>query len=503
MPRIHDKAESAASGAQRLTRIPAAPSPHSSRAIVLGASVAGLLTAAVLTAHCAEVVVVDRDPLDSDDPTPRRGVPQGNQPHGLLVAGVQALEQLLPGFTDELLELGALRSDVLRDSVWVMRGAPLARFDSGLVGLLGTRLLLESHIRRRVRALAGVTLLGQHDILGLTATPDGARITSAAIAARDEGRLVTMEADLVVDATGRGSRAPRWLAELGYSAPPTQEVAIDIRYVSRFFQDVPGLLEGTDAVVVAAQPPKLAGGIALRQEGGTWLVMLSGRHGLQPPTELTEFAEFADTLPTPALVHVARTATPISAAETYRFPASRWRHYEQLHRRPDGFAAIGDAVCSFNPAYGQGISSAGRQALALARLLAPVTDWSALARVAASAADVLAKVVATPWALATGPDRRFPGMPAKPFAERIVDRYLDRLVAVAHQDPGVASALMSVLNLLQPPSALLTPAMAARVLRRRPQPVPGRRMECLGVASCNGPWTRVPAGRERRRRRGG
>jgi len=219
----------------------------------------------------------------------------------LLVAGVHALEALLPGFTDELLELGALRSDVLRDSVWVMRGAPLARFDSGLVGLLGTRLLLESHIRRRVRALAGVTLLGQHDILGLTATPDGARITGAAIAARDEGRLVTMEADLVVDATGRGSRAPRWLAELDYSAPPTQEVAIDIRYVSRFFQDVPGLLEGTDAVVVAAQPPKLAGGIALRQEGGTWLVMLSGRHGLQPPTELTEFAEFADTLPTPAL----------------------------------------------------------------------------------------------------------------------------------------------------------------------------------------------------------
>ena len=452
---------------QEPTVIPTPTAPHSARAIVLGASLSGLLTATVLAAHCSEVLVVDRDPLDGDLDAPRRGVPQGKHAHGLLVGGLQAMEALLPGLTDELVERGALPSDIIRDSVWIMRGAPVARFDSGLIGLLGTRPLLESQVRRRVRAIPAVRLLGEHDVVRLTATPDGRRVTGAVLAPRPGGDPIALSADIVVDATGKGSRAPRWLTDLGYPEPPTSEVHAGITYVTRTFRDVPGLLPDTDAVIVGANPPGQVGGVALRQEHGQWIVTLTGIHGIQPPTDLDEFIRFAGALPTPALAHVASTAQPVGDAEVFRYPASRWRHYEQLSRRPEGFLVIGDAVCSFNPVYGQGMSSAGRQVLALAHLLAPVTNSDELARAAATAVDVLAKVVATPWSLATGADRRFPGMPAKPLPERIVDRYLDRLVTVARHDSRVTHAFMRVLNLLEPPSTLLAPAMAARVLRPR------------------------------------
>ncbi len=465
--------------------IPTSPAPHSDRAIVLGASLAGLLTATALAAHCREVLVVDRDPLDGDLETPRKGVPQGKHAHGLLVGGLAAMETLLPGLTSELVDRGALPSDIIRDSVWIMRGEPVARFDSGLLGLLGTRTLLESQVRRRVRAIPGVVLLGGHDVVRLTATATGSRVTGAVLGPRDGSEPVTVAADLVVDATGKGSRAPRWLADLGYPEPPVAEVPAGITYVTRTFRDVPGLLPGTDAVIVGANPPGQFGGVALRQENGQWIVTLTGIHGIQPPTDLDEFIRFAAVLPTTAVAHVASTARPIGEAEIFRYPASRWRHYEQLARRPEGFLVIGDAVCSFNPVYGQGMSSAGGQVLALAELLASVTDSDALARAAAKAADVFAKVVATPWSFATGADRRYPGMPAKPLPERVIDRYMDRLVKVARHDIRVTQAFMRVLNLLEPPSTLLAPAMAARVLRpkatrvrqtspqTRPSPVPG------------------------------
>ncbi|MGV1027851.1 MAG: FAD-dependent oxidoreductase [Dermatophilaceae bacterium] len=455
--------------------IPTPPAPHSDRAIVLGASLTGLLTATALAAHCREVLVVDRDPLDGDLDAPRKGVPQGKHAHGLLVGGLQAMETLLPGLTAELVERGALPSDIIRDSVWVMRGEPVARFESGLVGLLGTRTLLESQVRRRVRAMAGVMLLGGHDVVRLTASADRRRVTGAVLAPRDGGDPITLTAEVVVDATGKGSRAPVWLTDLGYPVPPVSEVEAGITYVTRTFRDVPGLLPGTDAVIVGANPPGLVGGVALRQENDQWILTLTGIHGIQPPTELAEFIRFAAALPTTALAHVASAAQPIGEPAVFRYPASRWRHYEKHSRRPEGFLVIGDAVCSFNPVYGQGMSSAGRQVLALADLLARVSDPDGLARAAAKAADVLAEVVATPWSLATGADRRFPGMPAKPLPERVVDRYMDRLVKVARHDPRVTHAFMRVLNLLEPPSTLLAPAMAARVLRpgatRAPRPV--------------------------------
>ncbi len=445
-----------------------------SRAVVLGASLAGLLSARVLADHVDEVVVVDRDDLDADLDAPRRGVPQGKHTHGLLVRGVEAIETILPDFTRELVARGAIQADALSRSRWLMGGNLLTRRPSGLVGLLASRTLVESQIRRQVRQVPGVRLLGQHDIEGLLATPDRRRVTGIRITPRPDPacpsdpsdrasfaapETVELLADIVVDATGRGSRAPVWFRELGYAAPPEVEVDAQVVYMTRQFEARPGVLDDLDADIVGTRPPSGRAGVALRQESGRWTVTLAGQRGEQPPPDLDGYLAFAQSLPTDGIARIVAGCTPVGEAISYRYPSSRWRRWDRLMTRPQGLIMIGDAVCSFNPIYGQGMSSAAHQALRLRELLDDGT-----ADLAGRTAKAFATVASTPWTLATGADRRFPGMPAKPLPERILDRYLDRLLEVATADHEVTVAFGRVLNLMAAPPSLLAPGIAWRVL---------------------------------------
>ncbi len=445
------------------------------RVVVLGGSLAGLLAARALADHVEEVVVVDRDELDGELTGPRRGVAQSRHTHGLLVRGADAMETLLPGLTAGLLARGALRADVMERSRWLMSDNVLSRQPSGLIGLLASRTLVESEVRRHVAGVANIVLRGGHDIVGLRVDPDGARLVGVVLAPRPgangQGRPeagndgvrpagVELAADLVVDATGRGSRAPRWLSELGYPEPEETVVDAQIRYVTRLFRDRPGVLDDLDADIVGTRPSSGRGGVALRQEGGRWTVTLAGQFGEEPPTDLEEFRAFARSLPTQGIADIVEACEPLGDAVRFTYPASRWRHWEKLERRLGGLIVIGDAVCSFNPIYGQGMSSAAHQALELRNLL----QAGGFDDLAVRSATAFARVVATPWALATGADRRFPGQPAKPVPERIIDRYLDRLLEVATEDAVVTTAFARVLNLLAAPPSLLRPALAWRVL---------------------------------------
>jgi 2-polyprenyl-6-methoxyphenol hydroxylase-like FAD-dependent oxidoreductase len=441
------------------------------RAVVLGGSLAGLLAARVLADHLDEVVVVDRDDLDCDLTGPRRGVAQSRHTHGLLVRGTDAIESIVPGFTAGLLARGALRADVLSRSRWLMSDNILCREPSGLVGLLASRTLVESEVRRRVAPLANVVLLGSHDIVGLRPSPDGGRVAGVVLAT---GRRPVREqpdsdaqpparelaADLVVDATGRGSRAPRWLADLSYPVPGETVVEAKVQYVTRLFRSRRGVLDDLDADIVGTRPASGRAGVALRQEGDRWTVTLAEQFGGQPPTDLDGFRAFSHTLPTEGIATIAERCEPLGDAVRFSYPASRWRHWETLDRRLEGLVVIGDAVCSFNPIYGQGMSSAAQQVLVLRDLL----QARGVHDLGARSAKEFARVVATPWALATGSDRRFPGQPPKPLVERLMDRYLDRLLAVATEDPVVTKAFGRVLNLLEAPPSLLAPRLAWQVL---------------------------------------
>jgi 2-polyprenyl-6-methoxyphenol hydroxylase-like FAD-dependent oxidoreductase len=451
------------------------------RAAVLGGSLAGLLSASVLARHFDEVVIVERDQLSIDQEGARRGVPQGRHSHGLLVSGSRAMERLLPGLSQDLIARGAILGDLLGRARWALGGSQLARFDSGMEGLLASRPLIEGEIRRHVLRLPNVVLLSGYDIAGLVASEDRRRVLGARVARRapgtDHGSSSTeliqdgaVLADLVVDATGRGSRAATWLVELGY--PAVQESVVDagLTYVTRRFRQQPGVLDDLDADVVGADPQIARSGVALRQEDGSWTVTLAGGFGEKPPSELADFLTFARSLPTPGLAEIIAGCEPLGDPRTYHYPNSRWLHWEKLADRPECFTVIGDAVCSFNPVYGQGMSSAALQAEALGGVL----DHG-LAGLPARAAKSFARVVATPWALATGTDRRHVSQPTKPLPERLLDRYLDRLLAVAPHDREVTIAFNNVLNLLAAPASLLAPRVAARVLR----PVRSRKNEAI------------------------
>lgn len=458
---------------------PARPSARP-RVVILGASLAGLLTAAALSRH-TDVVLVDRDPLDEELTSPRRGVPQSRHTHGLLVSGSRAMEALLPGLLDEVVARGAILGDVIGGSRWVMRGAPMLSFPSTLIGVLCTRTLLESQVRRRVRSLPGVELLGEHDIVALVTDDASRRVIGARLVPRtgpDAGIETVLAADLVVDATGRGSRLSRWFAELGYDLPEVTEVAASVGYATRVFHDERGVLDGTDVIVVSTDPQTGRSGAAARIEGGRWTVTVAQANGAAPPIDLPEFTAFADSLPAPELGRLVRACQPDGTGVVYRFPSSRWVRYERLRRRPLGVLAVGDAVCSFNPVYGQGMSSASLQAAAVRDLVEECVAArggdvrAALDDLASRAPAVQARVVSAPWALATGPDRRLPGMPRKPLPERLLDRYVDRVIEVARHDAPVTVAFMEVLNLLRPPQSLLAPGIARRVLGARAHRAP-------------------------------
>ncbi len=423
-------------------------------AIVMGGSMAGLLAARVLTDHFAHVTIVERDTLPVAAGQ-RRGVPQGQHTHGLLASGRRTLDRLFPGFSAELAGSGAIPGDMLRDVRWFFEGAPLARPASDMQGLMATRPFLEAGVRARVRQLPNVTVRDACQVAGLITIEAHAQVTGI--------RLLTgeaLEADLVVDATGRGSRTPQWLQALGYDAPAEERIEIGLGYTTRFFRRVATHMNGDLGMVAPPTPDGKRGGVMVAQEGQRWTVTLIS-HFVEPaPLDLPGFVAYAALLPSPAIHEVVRVAEPIGEGVTSRFPASVRRRYERLTRFPERFVVVGDGICSFNPIYGQGMSVAALEALALGEVLAQGT-LSVGHRFFAKAAPI----IDTPWTTAVGSDLRMPEtVGPRNLGVTLINGYIARLHKAAHTDATLATTFMRVANLLAPPSDVLKPSTVGRVV---------------------------------------
>ena len=270
-----------------------------------------------------------------------------------------------------------------------------------------------------------------------------------------------LPADLVVDATGRGSRAPRWLAELGYQPPVEETLTVDLGYTSRHYRLDAEVFNGDLAIIVGPTLAQPRGGVAQHQEQDRSIVTLFGILGDHPPTDDAGFLAFAETLPLPDVANLIRDAEPLDEPVLFRYPGSTRRRYELLRRFPDGFLVIGDAVCSFNPMYGQGMSVAAVEAIRLRDQLARRPFARAFFR-------AIRPVVDTPWQIVTGGDLAFPGVVGRrtPMT-RFIGGYLARLHAAAEHDGVLSSAFIRVANLLAAPPSLLHPRIALRVLRGR------------------------------------
>jgi len=428
------------------------------RAVVLGGSVAGLLTASALADSYRSVVVVERDVLPSH-PGHRRGVPHGRHAHGILPSGLRLIEELLPGLTAGLVAQGALRGDILGNVRWYLNGRLLRQAETGLTALSASRPLIETAIRAAVRRRANVTVLDGYDIVGIGTTPDRRRVVSARVTGcRGEGSRV-LPADLVVDCTGRASRAPRWLADLGYSPPGEDVVGIDLSYATRVFA-MPAGPFGDDLFVATTRfPGRRRSAIAQRLEGGRALVTLAGVLGERPPADLDSFTAYARTLAVPDTYEIVRAGTPLGEPATFRCPTYVRRRFERLADFPAGFLAVGDAVCAFNPVYGQGMSVAAAEAKALDDCLAAGVDG-----LAGRFFPRAKKIVESPWTIATGEDFKYPQVKGKrPPGFKLVNSYMGRAHAVCTKDPVVLKQFFKVANLLAPPTSMMSPRIAWRV----------------------------------------
>jgi 2-polyprenyl-6-methoxyphenol hydroxylase-like FAD-dependent oxidoreductase len=426
-------------------------------AIVIGAGMAGLLTARILSEFYDGVTILERDTLP-DSHEPRPGVPQGRHAHALLAAGQQTIETLFPGITADLETRGAPRGS----GRFFVNGGYLNPDGHRAEGLLVSRPFLEATARRRLLGRGNIRIRPEAHVRGLIATHDHKRVTGVRVR---QAHTYTAEeeisADLVVDASGRGSHAADWLGELGFEPPETELVEVNMGYSSRVYRREAGDLDGDLIVNIApsAALPRACGMIA--QEDDRWIVTLAGYFGNYPPTDDAGYLDFARGLPTPGVYDLISRATPLTDPTPYRFLANQRHHYERLATFPEAFLVTGDAICSFTPIYGQGMSVASLEALALRDCLQAGTE-----RLAARFFQRASAIVDLAWMISAGGDRALsPELRDRRPPARFIRWYLGRLQRAAHHDADLATAFLAVANLLAPPQSLMRPGLAWRVLR--------------------------------------
>ena len=441
------------------------------RAVVLGASMGGLLAARVLADHFENVTVVERDVLP-DDPANRRGVPQGRHVHALLARGAQTLEEFFPTILDELVADGApvwndgdtSRFYLSYSGHEMVRAGTFPGDHKAVAMYLASRPFLECHVRRRLEALDNVTIVDGHDVTELTSTADRGRITGARVTDRGSGADRELTADLVMDAMGRAAHTPGFLENLGYGRPAEDHIVMHTTYVSQLLRIPPGTLHEM-LVIVSPAPGRPTGMFLTGYEDDTWIFTVFGMVGHEPPRDLEGMLAFARDYSPEHLLAAVRSGEPIAPVVQHRMPSSQWRRYDKMRRLPDGLLVTGDAICSFNPIYGQGMAVAALDALALRDCLRRGT--ADLPRRYFRAA---AKSIGVAWQLGAGSDLAFPEVEGRRTpAMRISNRFADWVLTAAESDLDVGGQFFKVTGFLDPPTRLFNPAFlwrAARVNRR-------------------------------------
>ena len=439
-------------------------------ALVIGGSIAGLLAARVLVEHFERVTVIERD-CYPENPEPRSGVPQSNQGHFLLVRGKQILEELFPGFVEELAEKGAIQVDVLKDWPFLSEYGWWSRFSSDLTTWSCTRNLIENIIRKRLLNYTHLTFMEGHQVLELLASSDNREITGVGLK-DSQGRESTLKANLTVDASGRNSKSIQWLLALGYEKPQEESINSFLGYATRWYQCPSHHQADWKGIYLMPKAPKFKrGGLIMPVEGKRWIVTLTGIGGDYPPTDELGFLEFARSLRSPCVYQAIKDAQPLSPVYGYRRTENHLRHYEKLERFPENFLILGDAVCSFNPVYGQGMTVAAIGALTLKRCLQQQKQNGVnlnLKGVSRRFQKQLAQVNHTPWLMATGEDLVWPttvGEETSPMMQ-LIHFYMKLVKIVSCHNQRIQTIFAEVLHMTKPSSAFFTPNVFIPVLLR-------------------------------------
>ena len=432
-------------------------------AIVMGRSLGGLITAKVLSKHFERVTIIEKDAVNSE-PESRKGQPYTRHLHGLLPAGYKIISELFPDIKTDLKNNGAKLMDFAETMIWKTYGGYRKKFNMNLEAVMVSRPLLEYLVRKRVLAVSNIELIDKTSVLNLIASEHNSRISGIVIENKGEENQKTLDANLIIDVTGRGSRSAHWLKELGYDAPETEEVKINVGYATRLYKRDPNHPFSNSWLLSTPEAPKETrfGGL-FPIDGDRWIISVGGWHGDSAPLEEENFLKFIKSLNMPELYDTVNNSEPISDIVPYKFHSSLRRHYEKLKKFPIGYLVLGDAVSSFNPTYGQGMTSASLQAYQLDKTLSENIDENKLATTFFKKA---AKVIDIPWQLAVGEDFRFPDtVGKKPSGVDFINKYVGRVHRVTHHDEEVCKAFLNVMSLIKPPTSLFSPKIFFRVMR--------------------------------------
>ncbi|MCT9933175.1 FAD-binding monooxygenase [Planotetraspora sp. A-T 1434] len=431
------------------------------RAVVLGGSLAGLFAARVLADAYDEVLIIDRDVLIGVE-GPRRGCPQSRHINGLLARGQQAMEEMYPGITQELFADGVPTGDLAGHVRWYFNGKRLKQQQAGLICVASSRPKLEHHIRERTRAFPNVVFAERHDILGLETTVDRSRVTGVRVQPLEDGAAEKIiSADLVVDATGRGSRTPIWLEALGYPRVEEERKKIGLGYVTQHYRLTADPYHGDLSINPVASPALPRGAIFTKTDGGRVELTTYGILGDHPPTDQEGLYEWIKSLAVPDIYDALQHAEPLDEPVAFRFPTTLRRRYEKLNRFPDGLLVTGDAVCCFNPVYAQGMTVAALGALVIRQHLhtGAVPDPFQYFK------DLASNVIDQPWEMTNIVDLSFPGVEGeRPLQVRMAQAFLGLVQTAATRDSVVAAAYMRGAGLIDGPEALMRPPMLLRIL---------------------------------------
>jgi 2-polyprenyl-6-methoxyphenol hydroxylase-like FAD-dependent oxidoreductase len=439
--------------------------PILKQAVVIGAGMGGLAAAKAVAPHFEKVTVFDRDALP-DAPAPRLGTPQARHTHGLLAGGCRALELLFPGIEFDLVEAGAVRMRVRRDTRFEIPGFdPFPQRDLGFDQFGLSRPALERVCRRRLECEPNIEFRPRTRVTELTASPHSGSV--AGVRFEDtRGRPGRLAADLVVDASGRASPTLHFLDAIDSAKPAAIEIGIDQAYATAVFETPEAAPTDWLFVVHAPTPPGSSRlGIIMPMEGRRWSVSLCVNHGETPPGDIDGFMAFAKSLRMPTIYNAIRGAKHVGDVARFGMPCSVRRAFDRLDRFPRGLVPLGDSVCRFPPVQGQGMSVAAQEAHVLASLLDSRRGRAdPLGGVAEAFFSEIQPLLEAPWAVAMN-DLAYPqtrGERPPDFATRM--QYARALMRLAAEDAETDRLVFEVRSLLKPHSALREPELASRVM---------------------------------------
>jgi 2-polyprenyl-6-methoxyphenol hydroxylase-like FAD-dependent oxidoreductase len=429
------------------------------RAVVLGASIAGLLAGRILADFFDEVILVDKGELD-DATAPRRSVPQGNHAHAVLTPTYRVLQRFLPELIDDLVADGATVYDAGQQVRLLFMGEPLARGLTGQPIIGSSRPFFENHLRRRVRALENTEIRSGCRFRGWLTDARRHRVTGVKVSSC--AGMAEITADLVVDARGRGSRLPAEMANLGYEPPHIDRVRVDLGYTSRIYR-LPGHPPDWHLLHMNAVPPKVwKGGMISRIEDDMWVVTQFGYFGDHAPADDHGFLRFAQSHDAPDICRFLQRTQAVSPFRKYGMRDCEILHIDRLKHFPERLLALGDTVCSLNPVYGQGMTKAAIEA---ASLWHELTDHRASHSTLDGFSDRFRRCLpdaaaASAWNMTTGADMCFSQTRGRRrVGDGIRVQYAKRILLRAVEDLDARSRMLDVTMLCSPPRSLLKPRM--------------------------------------------